>query len=234
MIIKKNIFLITNIILFFSINVSAKDIQVEIYGKLTNAENRTLYLQTFKNEQNIILDSVRRDEKGNFTFKTIVNEINFYSLKLKGSKSNELILLILDNNPKNSKINFNSDANSITSYNIEGSKECSIIKSYVDIINSYQKNRIEQSTILNSNKTSNDKKMKSKQKIDSLDKNFKILRNDFINENYQNLAVIVSASSLNPQQDIELFKNIYLSICILIRGAGYSSSSCTSKIYIYI
>ena len=177
----KNTFIITILFSFFSIHLSAKEIEVAINGKFTNAENRILYLQTFKNDQNIILDSVKLDKKGEFTFKTMVSEINFYSLKLNGSKSNELILLILDNNPVNSKISFNSDANSITSYSIEGSKDCSIIKSYVDMINIYQKKRIEQSTILNSNKTSNDAKVKSKQKIDSLDNNFKDLRNEFIN-----------------------------------------------------
>ena len=208
MIMNKYNFLTISIFLLFSINLSAKDIQVEINGTLTNAENRILYLQTFKENRNLTLDSIKLDKKGKFTFKTMVSEINFYSLKLAGSNANELILLILDNKPEDSKITFNLDANSLTSYTVEGSNECKIIKSYVDIINNYQKNRNDQSIILNNNKTTDVEKIKSKQKIDSLDKNFKVLRNEFINNYHQNLAVIVSASSLNPQQDIELFKKI--------------------------
>ena len=205
---KKHIILTASIFLLFTLQLSAKETQVENNGKLNNAENRTLYLKTFENEQNVKLDSVKLDKKGKFIFKAMVSEINFYSLKLAGTKPNELILLVLDNNPKNSKINFTADANSIISYSIEGSNECVIVKTYVDIINNYQENRIKHSTILNSNKTSNEEKIVSKQKIDSLDKNFIFLRNEFINKYYQNLAVIVSASSLNPQKDIELFKKI--------------------------
>ena len=204
---KINLFIIS-IFIFSSFCVSAKDLQVEINGKFTNAENRTLYLQTFKGEQNIILDSVIIDKKGKFTFKSIVSEINFYSLKLTGSKSHELILLILDNNPANSKITVIADANSLTSYSVEGSKECNIISSYVKILSSYQGNRNIYSNTLNNNKSSDEEKIRSKKMIDSLDNKFKIQRNEFINANHQYLAVIVCASSLNPQQDLDLFKKI--------------------------
>ena len=37
-------------------------------------------LDVVKNEQNLILDSIQLDKKGKFTFKTMVSEINFYSL----------------------------------------------------------------------------------------------------------------------------------------------------------
>ena len=80
MIMNKYNFLTISIFLLFSINLSAKDIQVEINGTLTNAENRILYLQTFKENRNLTLDSIKLDKKGKFTFKTMVSEINFYWL----------------------------------------------------------------------------------------------------------------------------------------------------------
>ena len=88
---KKYLILTASIFLLFTLQLSAKETQVEINGKLINAENRTLYLQKFENEQNVKLDSVKLDKKGKFIFKTMVSEINFYSLKLAGTKPNELI-----------------------------------------------------------------------------------------------------------------------------------------------
>ena len=92
----KNIKLILiGIFSFTSICLTAKDLEVLINGKITNAENRTIYLQTFKEDRNLVLDSVTLDKKGKFIFKTIVQEKNFYSLKLSESKPNSSIKRII-------------------------------------------------------------------------------------------------------------------------------------------
>ncbi len=217
---KINIY-ISCIFILFSISISAKDVQVEINGNITNAENRTIYLQTFVDDHNLLLDSIKLDKKGRFVFKTTVNKINFYSLKLSGSKANELVLLILDENPENSKIVFKADANALTHYSISGSNECDIIKSFVEIINNYQENRINYANTLNNSSSTKEQKVSAKKMIDSIDNNFKLLRNQFINTNYQHLAVIVSASSLNPQNDLEFFKKIETGLKISAPNSDY-------------
>ncbi len=202
--IKPILILFISIICIFSY---ANETNVEINGVINKGDGRTIYLQTFKNDKSIILDSAIIKKNGKFTFKLNVPEKNFYSLSISGNEKKEIALLILDNN-ENDLIKFNSNVENFgTIYNVQGSHECDVIEAYVKIITNYQKKRnIETEKYQKTSSKLNKDSIKSI--IDSIDNNFKEIRSKFIVKNQYTLAVIITASSLNPQQDLQLYKII--------------------------
>ena len=187
-------------------NIFAKNVTIK--GEILNGEGTLIYLQTFENDKNLILDSTIIKKNGEFTFKIEVESKNFYSLSLSGKSQKEIVLLILDQKKENSQISFKSNIETFsTLYTIKGNHECNVIKSYVEIINLFQKNRSIESNKFE-NATSENEKSSLKKSIDSLDLNFRAIRNKFILKHQLDLAVIITASSLNPQQDLEMYKTI--------------------------
>ena len=203
--IKSTLFTLLTLILL-SNNIFAKNVTIK--GEILNGEGTIIYLQTFENDKNIILDSTIIKKNGEFTFKIEVESKNFYSLSLSGKSQKEIVLLILDQKKENSQISFKSNIETFsTAYTIKGNHECNVIKSYVEIINLFQKNRSIESNKFE-NATSENEKSSLKKSIDSLDLNFRAIRNKFILKHQLDLAVIITASSLNPQQDLEMYKTI--------------------------
>ena len=198
------------LVLFISIacfSGFAKETNVEINGVIKNGEGRTIYLQTFKNDKSVLIDSATIKKNGKFSFNLSVLEKNFFSLSISGKEKNEIALLILDNKD-NTVINFNSNVQDFgTIYNVQGSHECDVIEDYVKIITNYQKKRNVE-TNKYQDPTSKLNKDSIKTIIDGIDNNFKSIRNKFIVKNQYTLAVIITASSLNPQQDFSLYKTI--------------------------
>ena len=143
----------------------------------------------------------------NLTSSFTLKKKNFFSLNISGKKKNEIALLILDNKENNS-VNFNSTFEDFgTLYNVEGSHECDVIEDYVKIINNYQKKRNLQTNVFQ-DPSSKLNKDSIKTIIDELDNKFKSVRSEFILRNKFSMAVLITASSLNPQQDLELYKTI--------------------------
>ena len=203
--IKASLFTILTFIIF-SNNTFAKNVIIK--GEVLNGEGASIYLQTFKNDKNIILDSTIIKKNGKFSFELAVKSKNFYSLSLAGKSQKEIVLLILDQKKENSQITFKSNLeNFSTTYTIEGNHECKVIESYVAIINKFQKNRSLQTEKFQ-NATSENQKLILKKSIDSIDLNFREKRNKFILKHHLDLAVIITASSLNPQQDLDMYKTI--------------------------
>lgn len=196
------------LICFISISTIAAQTNVEINGTISNATAHTVYLQTFENDKKKLLDSTNVKKNGAFSFKINVTKKNFYALSLSGTNDKDIALLILDNKKENSKITFNSNVeNFSTIYNVEGSRECDIIESYVKIITNYQQIRNIETEKFQAAKDQLIKKT-SQKKIDSIDQNFKKIRNEFIAKNQYSLAIIITASSLNPQQDLAQYQKI--------------------------
>jgi thiol-disulfide isomerase/thioredoxin len=203
--IKSILFVLLTSIVFSNIIFAGN---VIIKGAILNGEGTSIYLQTFKNDKNIILDSTIIKKNGKFSFELNVESKNFYSLSLSGKSQKEIVLLILDQKKENSQITFKTNIETFsTAYTIKGNHECGVIKSYVEIINLFQQNRsIETDKFQNA--VSENEKLLLKKSIDSIDLNFRVKRNKFIVENQLNLAVIITASSLNPQQDLDMYKKI--------------------------
>lgn len=192
---------------FTTTAVLAEEPNVEINGTIKNGEGRTIFLKTFKNDKSILVDSALIKKNGKFNFKFYTEKKNFFSLNISGKKKNEIALLILDNKENNS-INFNSTFEDFgTLYNVEGSHECDVIEDYVKIIYNYQKKRNLQTNVFQ-DPSSKLNKDSIKTIIDELDNKFKSVRSEFILRNKFSMAVIITASSLNPQQDLELYKTI--------------------------
>lgn len=63
-----------------------------INGKITNAEGKYLYLDELKVSSSILIDSVKLEKDGSFTFKGKINYPNFYLLRL--NEKNFITLLV--------------------------------------------------------------------------------------------------------------------------------------------
>ena len=187
-------------------NSYAKDVTIK--GEILNGNGKYIYLQTFQSDKNILVDSTIINKKGTFIFKVNVETKNFYSLSLSKNNQKEIVLLILDQSKENNLISFKSSIeNFSTTYSIDGNHESEVIKAYVTIINEFQKTRAIETAKYQNAKSESEKSV-FKQSIDSVDLNFRKLRDEFIIKHQLDLAVIITASSLNPQQDLKMYKTI--------------------------
>jgi len=202
----KSLFYILFLLLLTTANSYAKDVTIK--GEILNGNGKYIYLQTFQNDKNILVDSTIINKKGIFIFKVNVETKNFYSLSLSKNNQKEIVLLILDQSKENNQISFKSSIeNFSTKYSIDGNHESEVIKAYVTIINEFQKIRAIE-TDKYQNAKSESEKLVFKKSIDSVDLNFRKLRDEFIIKHQLDLAVIITASSLNPQQDLKMYKTI--------------------------
>ena len=202
----KSLFHFLILLLITITNSYAKDVTIK--GEILNGNGKYIYLQTFQNDKNILVDSTIINKKETFIFKVNVETKNFYSLSLSKNNQKEIVLLILDQSKENNLISFKSSIeNFSTTYSIGGNHESEVIKAYVTIINEFQKTRAIETAKYQNAKSESEKSV-FKQSIDSVDLNFRKLRDEFIIKHQLDLAVIITASSLNPQQDLKMYKTI--------------------------
>lgn len=180
--------------------------KVEIKGTIENAEGKTLYLNAFINNSPVVIDSVTIKKNGKFSLELNVIKPDFYSI---GFSKKDYALLVLDSANTGETIGFNADGTKIMeTYSISGSKDSEIVKTLVTYLTDHSKLKTEYSNNLRDPKLSPQQQAKTKQSLDSLDKNFIYKRDQFINKNYKSLAVLTAMGYLNPQTDLALYKKI--------------------------
>jgi len=64
-------------------------------------------------------------------------------------------------------------------------------------------------------------KAETKRKLDSLDQNFIVKRDQFINNNYKSIAVLTAMGYLNPQNDLALYKKIEEGLAESVPNTSY-------------
>lgn len=96
---------------------------LKIEGTITNAEEKTLYLDKLHVASTESLDSITLDEDGDFRFKIKTDKPEFYILRLSNGK---LITLLAE---PGQKIELSGEAPQIDlNYNVEGSKGSRLVK----------------------------------------------------------------------------------------------------------
>ena len=93
-----------------------------INGKLLNSNKQLLFLEQLSPSSVSVIDSVRIDENGEFTFSGHISEAGFFRLRLAKNNFINLLMDSLDT------IHVNADARNLYyTYNMEGPKEASIL-----------------------------------------------------------------------------------------------------------
>jgi len=202
----KNYILILLLTSITSMSFGRTPKKVEIKGTIENAEGKTLYLNAFINNSPVVIDSVTIKKNGKFSLELNVIKPDFYSI---GFSKKDYALLVLDSANTGETIGFNADGTKIMeTYSISGSKDSEIVKTLVTYLTDHSKLKTEYSNNLRDPKLSPQQQAKTKQSLDSLDKNFIYKRDQFINKNYKSLAVLTAMGYLNPQTDLALYKKI--------------------------
>jgi protein disulfide-isomerase len=194
--------------------ISAKT-NIEIIGKIENSSKQTIYLKELIKGKNVIVDSIVLTKNGKFNFNVDIDNQGFYMIQLSNVDPNNVILIILDTNIKDNKLLVFADANTFTTtYDVKGSEECSILKNYIYYMNDYGTKRTQIYSSYSDKSSDQTAKLKAKDEIDLLDKQRLEFRNNFINTNYNKLAVVIVLGQLNINQDLEYFKKIEKGLAI--------------------
>jgi len=193
--------------------------KVEITGIIENAAGKTLYLNAFVNNTPVIIDSVVVKKNGKFKLAVDVVKPDFYSI---GFSKQDYALLVLDSANTSDIITFNADGSKIMeTYFISGSQDSEIVKTLVIDLSDHSKWKTEYAKGLKNPKFTPQQKAETKRKLDSLDKNFILKRNQFINKNYKSLAVLTAMGYLNPQTDLALYKKIEEGLAESVPNTSY-------------
>jgi thiol-disulfide isomerase/thioredoxin len=111
-------FLIPFVLLLSCSTTSSSTVGFELKGKFGNAHNETVYLEQLSPEGVKPIDTVKLDDKGEFTITPKVNEIGFYRLKFTDKN---FATLILDSNQH---VVIKGDAQDLgNTYTVEGSPD---------------------------------------------------------------------------------------------------------------
>ena len=193
--------------------------KVEITGIIENAAGKTLYLNAFVNNTPVIIDSVVVKKNGKFKLAVDVVKPDFYSI---GFSKQDYALLVLDSANTSDIITFNADGSKIMeTYFISGSQDSEIVKTLVLDLSDHSKWKTEYAKGLKNPKFTPQQKAETKRKLDSLDKNFILKRDQFINKNYKSLAVLTAMGYLNPQTDLALYKKIEEGLAESVPNTSY-------------
>jgi len=193
--------------------------KVEITGIIENAAGKTLYLNAFVNNTPVIIDSVVVKKNGKFKLAVDVVKPDFYSI---GFSKQDYALLVLDSANTSDIITFNADGSKIMeTYFISGSQDSEIVKTLVIDLSDHSKWKTEYAKGLKNPKFTPQQKAETKRKLDSLDKNFILKRDQFINKNYKSLAVLTAMGYLNPQTDLALYKKIEEGLAESVPNTSY-------------
>lgn len=206
------------LLLVTSLTVNAFAVSVEIIGTISNAEGKTIYLNTYVNNIQVTIDSALIKKNGKFKVSANATVPNFYSISLNASNYALLILDSLTN-----EVEFTADAKIpfLDYYRIKGSKDSQLIRDFVSILSQQQKQKDIISQKLYSKETPLKEKEKLKLQLDSLGADFTVKRNLFIDNNYHSLAVLTTLSYLNPQTDLEYYKKIEAGLSEIVPNSEF-------------
>ena len=215
----KNYILTLLIISITTVSFGKAPKKVEITGIIENASGKTLYLNAFINNTPVIIDSVVIKKNGKFKLAVDIVKPDFYSI---GFSKEDYALLVLDSANTSEIITFNADGSKIMeTYSVSGSKDSEIVKTLVLHLSNHSKWKTEYAKGLKDPKFTPQQKAETKRKLDSLDKNFILKRDQFINKNYKSLAVLTAMGYLNPQTDLALYKKIEEGLAESVPNTSY-------------
>lgn len=210
------------LITFLSVNIyylNAQTKNISLTGNIKEAANKKVYINSFKNNKMIPLDSAVISKKGKFKLNfSIPSNKEFYSLSL--SQKN-YALLILDSANTSNKLTFNSNSSLITKdYEVEGSQESKDILDFTTIVNKFQAELNQLKKDYNHPDSVNVAQIKQQE----LYKGFTLKRNSFVDQHPNSLALLITSSYFNPQTEIEWYKKIEKSLAKSVPNSNYHQS----------
>lgn len=214
----KNIILIA-VIALSGLYINAQSKTIALTGNIKKSANKKVYINSFKNNKMIPLDSAVINKKGKFKLNfSIPPEKEFYSLSLSPKN---YALLILDSANTSSKITFNSNSSLITKdYEITGSKESKDVLDFTTIVNNFQKELNQLKKDYNHPDSVNVAQIKQQE----LYKGFMDKRNAFVDQHLGSLALLITTSYFNPQTELNWYKKIEQGLAKSAPNSSYHQS----------
>lgn len=213
----KNIILTTT---FFILLSSCKNNKNDAFlsGTLSNSSGEMLYLEKLSNPQPVLLDSVKLDENGNFSFSDYVPKIGFYRIKINNQN---FAMLVLDSGMK---VTVTGDAKDLgNTYKVTGSDETDLFFKFNEISKRKQKilDSLSQSyqALINSlgiDKLHSSNPELAMKKADSLSRTFEEPYNKLVSSfspeiskliknNTDKYTCLIAIQELNPEEYKETF-----------------------------
>jgi len=183
--------------------LNAQGKTIKLSGQILGAEGQKIFINAFKNNKAIPLDSAVLNKKGKFKLEfKITDPKEFYNLSLAPKN---YALLILDSSNTASKMTFVSLYPTIAkNYVITGSKESQDVVDFSNIVNRFQ-NQLDRLK-KDFDKGGSEKEAQKKQQ--ELYLKFQKDRNNFVETHMSSLALLTTTSYFNPQQELVWFKKI--------------------------
>ena len=111
------------VLLLFSIAAcSSTDNKSQLHGKISQHKDTWIYLEQLQGANIVKIDSVKTNDKGEFSFKKAVPEKDFYRLRVGESN---VVFVVLD--PKESVQYINETPSLQQKYTLDGSEEGNLI-----------------------------------------------------------------------------------------------------------
>ncbi|MCT4581393.1 MAG: AhpC/TSA family protein [Flavobacteriales bacterium] len=217
----KNLLFISSLFLGSLSIIAQKDGRknIKMSGKIAEAQGKTIFINSFKNNKMVPLDSATINKKGKFKLQfSVPADKAFYSLSFTPKN---YALLILDSASTSSKITFNSPSTTITKdYEITGSKESEDILKFTTIVNNFQGE-------LNQLKAAYEHPDSAKigqLKQQELYQGFTQKRNAFVTQHSNSLALLITTAYFNPQTELDWYKKIEKSLAASVPNSNYHLS----------
>ena len=193
-----------SIVLLLSAMISAQGKTIKLSGQILGAEGKTIFINAFKNNKAIPLDSTVLSKKGKFKLEfKVTDPKEFYNLSLAPKN---YALLILDSSNTESKITFVATSPTIAkNYVITGSKESKDVVDFSNIVNDFQNQLDRLKKDVDKNGTSIETSQKKQQELYL---KFQTDRNNFVDTHMNSLALLTTTSYFNPQAELVWFKKI--------------------------
>lgn len=192
--------------------------EIKLQGKISNAADKTLYLEYFVNSLPYKADSVKLKKNGKFSFPVQLTQVDFYRIGFDTDKNFALLILHPEDNPF-----IEADGENINeTYQVTGSKHSQLVKDYLTKLMAISK--FQQETMTGLQKATYGNKQEMQQKMDSAIRDFIDFRDDFIEKNSTSLAVIITMGQLNRETDVALFRTIEKGLGEALPGSSYHES----------
>ncbi len=192
---------------------------IKFSGNIADAAGEKIFINSFKNNKMVPLDSATINKKGKFKLQFTVEPAKaFYSLSLSPKN---YALLILDSASTSSKVSFNSSTTTITKgYQITGSKESEDILNFTNIVNNFQ-TELDQ---LKADNSHPDSARFAQIKQQELYKSFTQKRNNFVEQHPNSLALLITTSYFNPQTELDWYRKIEKGLSESVPNSNYHLS----------
>lgn len=205
----KNLIYILTAVIFFSCgsgneNGNSEKTDNTVSGKISNGKGRKIYLEAFQANGILRLDSAIIGDDGSYSVK-VPAKTDFYRL---GFDNVNYILLSIDSNDKDVKVNANADTLSF-GYTVEGSDFSKHILEFIGEQTPYIRNRQQLNDAYNlADKTDTAATNPIQRSAMRLDKAFNAYVVNFVAAHPKSPATFLALSYLDPVLQLDVIKNV--------------------------